>query len=432
MDLLSKIKQRSAIVSVIGLGMAGLPLAVAFAKAGFKVVGIDIDEERVKSVKRGRSYMADVSDSELSSLVFEGRLTATADYSTLREADAICICVPTPLSESKGPDLSHIVAATKEIAKYLHRDQLIVLESTTYPGTTEEVVLPLVESDAFKVGRDFYLAFSPERIDPGNKIYTVKNTPKIIGGVTPKCLAIAKALYESALDTVIPVSSTRSAEMVKLLENTFRAVNIALANEVAIMCDKLGLDVWEIIEAAATKPFGFMPFRPGPGLGGHCIPIAPHYLSWKLRTLGHNARFVQLADEINSAMPLYLVNKAIDALNEEGKSVEGSRILVLGVAYKKNVSDTRSSPALDIIRLLKSKGAQVSYNDPYVPSLELDGEELKATALTEESLSQADCLVIATDHDGYDWAWIVENAKLIVDGRNATKALSGKARIIKL
>lgn len=432
MDLLSKIRQRSAIIGVIGLGTAGLPLAVAFAKVGFKVVGIDIDEGRVKAVKLGQSYIADVSDSELNFLVSEGRLTATADYSALKEVDAISICVPTPLNESKDPDISHIVAATKEIAKYLHRDLLIVLESTAYPGTTEEVVLPLLETDTLKVGRDFYLAFSPERIDPGNQIYTVKNTPKIVGGVTTKCLTIAKALYESALDTVIPVSSTRSAEMVKMLENTFRAVNVGLVNEVAIMCDKLGLDVWEIVEAAATKPFGFMPFFPGPGLGGPCIPIAPHYLSWKLRTLGYNVRFIQLADEINSTMPIHLVNKVLDALSEEGKSVKGSRILVLGVAYKKNVSDTRQSPALDIIRLLKSKGAEVSYSDPYVPSLKLDGEELKAVELTEECLCQADCLIIATDHDDYDWAWIVANAKLIVDSRNATKSTRGKAKIIKL
>lgn len=432
MDLLSKIGQRSAIVGVIGLGAVGLPLAVAFAKAGFKVVGIDIDEERVTNVKLGHSYIADVSHFELKPLVDEGRLTATADYSALREVDAISICVPTPLTKGKDPDISHIIAATKGIAKYLHRDLLIVLESTTYPGTTEEVVLPVLESDTFMVGRDFYLAFSPERIDPGNKVYTVVNTPKIIGGVTPRCLSVAKALYESAVNTVIPVSSTKSAEMVKMLENAFRAVNIALANEVAIMCEKLGLDVWEVIEAAATKPFGFMPFLPGPGVGGPCIPVAPHYLSWKLRQLNYDARFTQLADQINAAMPSHLVSKVIDALNEEGKSVEGSQILVLGVAYKKNVSDTRESPALDIIRLLRNGGAQVSYSDPYVPSFKLDGEELKAVELTEDTLCKADCLVVATDHDGYDWAWIVEVAGLIVDGRNATRSLSGRVRIVKL
>jgi len=340
-QLLARISNRTARVSVVGLGYVGLPLAVEFAKAGFRVVGLDVDEHKVEQLRAGQSYIPDVAQAELDALVAEGLLTATTDYSMLAEADAISICVPTPLRKSKDPDISYIVAAADGIACYSHPGQLVVLESTTYPGTTEEIILPRIRANGYKVGQDFFLAFSPERVDPGNKRYGTRNTPKIIGGVTPRCLEIACALYQTAVDTIVPVSSTRAAEMVKLLENTFRAVNIGLVNEIAIMCDKLGVDVWEVIEAARTKPFGFMPFYPGPGLGGHCIPIDPHYLSWKLKTLNYHARFIELAGEINSAMPLYVVSKVADALNELRKPLNGSQVLVLGVANKRDVKDVR-------------------------------------------------------------------------------------------
>jgi UDP-N-acetyl-D-glucosamine dehydrogenase len=431
-QLLARISNRTARVSVVGLGYVGLPLAVEFAKAGFRVVGLEVDQRKVEQMWAGQSYISDVPQAELDALVAEGLLTATMDYSMLAEVDTISICVPTPLRKSKDPDISYIVAATEGIARYSHPGQLVVLESTTYPGTTEEVILSRISADGYKVGQDFFLAFSPERVDPGNKRYGTRNTPKIIGGVTPRCLEIACALYQTAVDAIVPVSSTRVAEMVKLLENTFRAVNIGLVNEIAIMCDKLGIDVWEVIEAAKTKPFGFMPFYPGPGLGGHCIPIDPNYLSWKLKTLNYHARFIELAGEINSAMPLYVVGKTIDALNELRKPLNGSQVLVLGVAYKRDVKDVRESPALDIIRLLKEKGAQVAYHDPYVPELPLDGEVLNSVALKASVLSEADCVLVTTDHSLYDWPWVVANSRLVVDTRNVTQGIHGKATIVRL
>ncbi len=433
MDLLEKLKARTAVVSVIGLGYVGLPLAIEFAQAGFDVVGIDTNEKRVKDINEGRSYVRDVPAQELASLMEIGKLTADTDYGLLRGIDAAMICVPTPLNKTRDPDVSHVIAAAEGIARHMHRDMLVVLESTTYPGTTDELVLPILEKSGLQVGKDFYLAYSPERIDPGNRKYNVKNIPKIVGGVTPGCLEVAKALYESAIEVVIPVSSTKSAEMVKLLENTFRAVNIGLVNEIAIMCDKLGIDVWEVVDAAATKPFGFMPFYPGPGLGGHCIPVDPNYLSWKLRTLNYDARFIQLAREINTTMPLYVVNKVADALNEERKSIKGSRIMVLGAAYKGDVDDVRESPALDILRLLRDKGAEVIYNDPFIPTLCLDDLELRSAELSQELLREMDCVVIVAVHSAYDWEDIVAASNLVVDTRNVTRDVrANSGKIIKL
>lgn len=456
--VLDKIEARQATVAVIGLGYVGLPLAVAFAEAGFPVVGIDIDPVRVAAINRGESYVSDVPSEQLAALSRErlvgevrpsiaggtpsahGWLWATPDYDALHEADAVIICVPTPLGKTKDPDMSHIVAATDEIAGRLRPGMLIVLESTTYPGTTEELILPRLQALGMRgkkgrlvVGQDFFLAFSPERIDPGRTDYTISNTPKVIGGMTPACTAVARALYECIIQEVVPVSSPRVAEMVKLLENTFRAVNIALVNEVAIMCDRLDIDVWEVIQAAKTKPFGFMPFYPGPGLGGHCIPIDPQYLAWKLKTLNYNARFIQLAAEINFGMPQYVLGKIADALNEAGKPLKGSRVLILGVAYKANVGDLRESPALDLIHLLQAKGADVAYHDPYVPRLNEDELGLSCTPLTRETLQTADCVVIATDHSSYDWEWVVQHSRLVVDTRNATRGISNsQARVVRL
>lgn len=432
-ELLRKIERREAHLSVIGLGYVGLPLAVEFAKEGFRVTGVEISEEKTRLLNAGHSYIPDIPEEDVEPLVSEGLLSATTDYSVLRDVDAISICVPTPLRKTKDPDMSYIIAATEQIARYSHQGLLIVLESTTYPGTTDELILPRLVQNGFTVGQDVFLCFSPERIDPGNKVYGVRNTPKIIGGVTPACLEVATALYSKAVDQIVPVSSTRAAEMVKLLENTFRAVNIGLVNEMAVMCDKLGVDVWEVIEAASTKPFGFMTFHPGPGLGGHCIPIDPLYLSWKLKAVNYNAHFIELASEINSGMPLYVVGKVIDALNEDRKSVNGSRILVLGAAYKRDIDDLRESPALDVIRLLQERGAEVVYHDPYVADLHYEGLDMTSVTLTEEVLSTADCVVIVTDHASYDWGWIAEHSRLIVDSRNALKDVrSPKARVSKL
>ncbi|MDH5174005.1 MAG: nucleotide sugar dehydrogenase [Elusimicrobiota bacterium] len=422
-----KIVQHKAKIGIIGLGYVGLPLAVEFSKAGFAVTGIEIDKDKVRMINRGECYIRDVKQSELEELVKNNRLEATQDFSVLKDMDAIIICVPTPLRKTKDPDISYIMAAGEEIAKNLHKGQLIVLESTTYPGTTREIILPKLARRKFREGKDFYLAFSPERTDPGNKIYTIRNTPKIVGGITKKCTSIAVTLYEQIIDEVVPVSSTESAEMVKLLENTFRIVNVGLINEIALICDKLKLDTWEVIDAAATKPFGFMPFYPGPGLGGHCVPIDPHYLSWKLKALNFYARFIELAGEINIKMPEFLVSKIDAALNEREKSIKGSRILILGIAYKSNVADARESPALDVIRLLKERGGRVVYNDPYVPQV----EGLKSIPLTESSLRNADCVVITTDHSVYDYKQIVKNAKLVIDSRNATKGIRDK-KIVKL
>jgi len=421
MALRDKILDQTAKVGVIGLGYVGLPLAVEFAKAGFTTVGIDVDPNRVEGLRSGKSYIQDVPDKELGSLISSGKLTGTTDYSVLREIDAVSICVPTPLRKTRDPDIQYIADATAKIRAHLHAEMLITLESTTYPGTTDEILLAEFRNAGFEVGRDFYLAFSPERIDPGNAHWNTRNTPKIIGGVTRECTKLAKLLYEQVVDRVIPVTSTRSAEMVKLLENTFRAVNIGLVNEVAIMCDKLGIDVWEVIEAAATKPFGFMPFFPGPGLGGHCIPIDPLYLSWKLKLLNYNARFIELASEINTAMPEYVTSKIVRALNGCRKAVNGSRILVLGVTYKKNISDVRESPSLDIIRLLEQQGADVAYSDPFAPELRVDSTTRRSEELTAENLRGYDCVVIVTDHSGFDYDLVQRESKLVVDCRNAIR-----------
>ena len=449
--LLERLNDRSAVVSVIGLGYVGLPLAVAFAKAGFRVLGLDIDGSKVEALNRFDSYIQDVPSETLRTLStgsagpdrdgvtptgIAGSLRATADYTELGTADAVIVCVPTPLSKTKDPDMSHIVSTADQISRHLHRGMLIVLESTTYPGTTEELILSRLQDTPgrdLEVGRDFFLAFSPERLDPGRTDWTVTNTPKVIGGVTPNCLEAARSLYQIAVQQVVAVSSPKVAEMVKLLENTFRATNIALVNEFAIMCDHLGVDVWEVIEAAKTKPFGFMPFYPGPGLGGHCIPIDPQYLAWKLKTLNYNARFIQLAADINFGMPAYVLSKVSDALNEDGKSIKGSRILLLGVAYKQDVGDLRESPALDVINLLQEKGAHVSYHDPYVPFLDVDGLSMAGSELTAQTLSDAHCVVITTAHKDYDWKWVMTHSRLVVDTRNATRGIQAPgARVVKL
>src|SRR6184192_225571 len=368
-QFLKKIEDRAACVAVIGLGYVGLPLAVEFAKAGFRVIGIDVDAVRVGRLKRGESYIKDIPSVDLQKIIADGRFVATTALSFLAEADACCICVPTPLGKTKDPDVSFILQAARAVKSSLRRGQLIVLESTTYPGTTRELVLPMLEEDGLKVGVDFGLAFSPERIDPGNPTYGLKNTPRVVGGITPACTQMAVALYSQIVARVMPVSSVEAAEMTKLLENTFRIVNIGLVNEIAIMCDRLGINVWEVVEAASTKPYGFIPFYPGPGLGGHCIPVDPHYLSWKLRTLNYRARFIELAGEINAEMPEYWVGRVVDRLNEQGRAARGSKVLVVGVAYKKDIDDIRESPALDVIRLLQRRGAAVSYHDPHVRKL---------------------------------------------------------------
>ncbi len=431
-DLLNKIETRRAQIGIVGIGYVGLPLAVAFAQAGFRVMAVDVDTEKVTAINAGRSYIEDVSENELAPLVSEGLLRASADYAALADVDAISICVPTPLRKTKDPDISYILNAAENIGRFGGTGKLVVLESTTYPGTTEEIILPCLVNNGDKVGQDFFLAFSPERIDPGRTDYTIFTTPKVIGGVTQDCLEVAMALYGTVVERPFPVSSAAAAEMVKLLENTFRSVNIGLVNEMALMCDKLGLNVWEIVEAAATKPYGFMPFYPGPGLGGHCIPIDPHYLSWKLRTLNYTARFIELAAEINSFMPEYVVSKVADALNEVRKAVNGSHILILGVAYKPNVSDVRESPALDIIHLLQARGAEVQYHDPYVPNLLHEGMALHSVALTETAVANADCLVVVTHHAAFDWPHIAAQAKLIVDTRNALQEAEAAGRIVRL
>jgi UDP-N-acetyl-D-glucosamine dehydrogenase len=430
-DLLKRIETRTAKIAVIGLGYVGLPMCVEFAKAGFAVTGIDNNPKRVADIKEGRSYILDVSDETLKSIA--SRFTPTTDYSTLVSADAIIICVPTPLRKTKDPDLSFIISATKQVKEYLQKGQLIILESTTYPGTTDEIVLAELEERGFKVGIDLFLAFSPERVDPGNREYTLRNTPKIVGGHTDQCGTMSEALYRAICEKVVRVSSTKSAEMVKLLENTFRAINIGMVNEIAIMCEKLGIDTWEVINAAATKPFGFMPFYPGPGLGGHCIPVDPHYLSWKLKMLNYSARFIELASEVNSSMPRYVVSRIGDALNDACKSVKGSRIVVLGVAYKKNSNDFRESPALDIVSLLLERQADVKFHDPYISEIRFDHTVLHSTKLESTLLESADCVVIVTDHSSYDWQSIVNHSRLIMDTRNATRNTEGgNCKIVKL
>jgi len=431
--LSQRILSKAARPAVIGLGYVGLPLVVEFAKAGFSVIGIDIDKNKVDALSQGKSYIGDVPSEDILQIHKAGKLHASIDYNILRLADTINICVPTPLRKTKDPDISYIIAAAEEICKYLKKGQLIILESTTYPGTTEEVLLPMLEAKGFKVGKDIYLAFSPERVDPGNKEFNTKNMPKIVGGTTPECTRMAQTLYEQIIDKVIPVSSTRVAEMTKLLENTFRAVNIGLINEIAQMSNKMNIDVWEVIEAASSKPFGFMKFYPGPGIGGHCIPLDPLYLSWKSKLNGFNPRFIELASEVNSSMPEHVVSKIADALNERKKSVSGSKILILGVAYKKDVGDVRESPALDIIKLLQNKGAEILYNDPYIPQLNFDGLNLKCSELTEAVFGSIDCAVVVTDHSIYNYEWIVNKAPLLVDTRNATRGIGKNgARIVKI
>ncbi|MGQ9653074.1 MAG: nucleotide sugar dehydrogenase [Thermodesulfobacteriota bacterium] len=422
-NLKHRIEAREARIAVIGLGYVGLPLAVEIASAGFPVLGVDLDKSRAEALSRGANYISDVDDQLLGRLVARGRLKATDSYEQIHQADAVIICVPTPLTKHKEPDISHIVASAEEVARRLHPGMLVILESTTYPGTTEELILPMMARSGLRVGHDFSLAFSPERLDPGNPHWRISNTPKIMGGVTARCTELATIFYRTFIQEVIPVSSPKAAEMIKLLENTFRAVNIALVNEVAIMCDRLGIDTWEVIEGAATKPFGFTPVYPGPGLGGHCIPIDPHYLSWKLKSLNYHARFIELAGEINSAMPRFVLGKIADALNDHGKALRGSRILVFGVSYKKDVSDVRESPALEIIQALWDKGAEVSYHDPYVQGLVVNGVTLESVPMTLKIIKEAQCVVILTDHSCIDYEWVVRESALVVDTRNATRGI---------
>lgn len=426
MSLKEKIKNRSARIGILGLGYVGLPLAVEFARAGYSVMGFELDGRKVKALNNRRSYIEDIPTSDVATLVRAKKLLATTDFSKLRGMDVVIICVPTPLNKTKDPDISFIAESAKKIAAHLHRQELIVLESTTYPGTTRDFVRPILEKSGFKAGTDFHLAFSPERIDPANKHYTLANTPKVVGGLTKGCNDLAALLYSQIVQRVVTVSSPEAAELVKLLENTFRAVNIGLVNEIALICDRLALNVWEIIDAAATKPYGFMPFYPGPGLGGHCIPIDPHYLSWRMKALNFSARFIELAGEVNSHMPEFVLEKVVRALNERKKSVKGSTIVVLGVAYKPNVSDMRESPALDLIHLLHQQGARVVYHDPYVPSISIGNQRLKNKAYSATLLKQADAVVITTHHTVFDPKDILKNSRLVIDTRNIMRGLSAE------
>ena len=426
-SLLRKLNDRTACIGVVGLGYVGLPLALEFANAGFHVIGYDVSERVVKQLMSGKSHIQDVSSEDLGALVKSGHFEATVDESRLREMDAISIAVPTPLAKTRDPDMTYIIAAADAIARNAHPGLLIVLESTTYPGTTRELMQPKLEAAGLTVGEDVFLAFSPERVDPGNPVWNTKNTPKVVGGITPACTEVATALYQSCLSTIVPVSSTETAELVKLLENTFRSVNIGLVNEMQIVCDKLGVNVWEVIEAAATKPFGFMKFTPGPGIGGHCIPLDPHYLAWKMRTLNYKTRFIDLASEINSEMPALVVERVSQALNTDRKPVNGSRVLVLGVAYKKDIDDMRESPALDVIRMLEEQSAKVVYHDPHVATFRDDGHERHSVDLTDEELRSADAVVIVTDHSSVDYQRVVNLARIVVDTRNATAGLSRRA-----
>lgn len=421
-ELIQEIQRKRANIAVIGMGYVGLPLAITFANAGFNVTSIDSIQEKVDMINRGESYISDVTNAQLRKHIDNGRIRATSDYSVLAEIDAVSICVPTPLRKTGDPDMSFIASACDDIAPYLHRSMVIVLESSTYPGTTREFVLPkLIAKNNLQVGVDFFLAFSPERVDPGRKDFTTYNTPKVLGGITPACSEVARAWYEQALEKVVAVSTTEVAEMAKLLENTFRMINISMVNELAQMCDRLDVDVWEVIEAAATKPFGFMKFTPGPGLGGHCIPIDPLYLSWKMKTLNYTARFIELASEINTSMPRYVVTRIQDALNRYKKPLNGSKVLILGVAYKPNINDMRESPALDIIHMLREKGAIVSYHDPYVPEIDHDNIQMASEKDLQSSIEEADLVAIITDHQKYDYNMIGEKAQLIFDARNAMK-----------
>jgi UDP-N-acetyl-D-glucosamine dehydrogenase len=422
-NLEDKIRGKTAHLSVIGLGYVGLPLAVEYARTGFRVSGIETDARKVEKLMQGSSYVQDVPDSDLAPLVHAGLLDATTDASILDDCDVVNICVPTPLRKTRDPDVSYIVSAVEKIAVHLHKGMLVILESTTYPGTTEELIQARLEQTGLKVGTDFFLAFSPERVDPGNAKFQTRNIPKVVGGVTPECTRLAAILYSMTLEKVVPVSSPKVAEMVKLLENTFRSVNIGLVNELALLCDRMDIDVWQVIDAAATKPFGFMPFYPGPGLGGHCIPIDPFYLSWKARAAGFEARFIELAGQVNSEMPRHVVRKVSTALNSIRRSVNGSRILVLGVAYKADIDDIRESPALDVIGLLAELGALVQYHDPFVPSLELGELRLESVEITDDTLAEYDCVVLITAHKGIDYPRILEQSRLVVDTRNGWKGV---------
>jgi UDP-N-acetyl-D-glucosamine dehydrogenase len=435
-SLVRKLQDKTAKVAVLGLGYVGLPLAVAFAEAGFRVCGIDPDGRKLDSFNRGVSYIQDVSSETLERLKKAGRLSMTADFSVLKDIDAVSICVPTPLRQTGDPDMSYIISAAEELARYAHREMVVVLESTTYPGTTRELVLPkLLERAGLKVGEDIFVCFSPERVDPGRKDWTTYNTPKVIGGITSVCGEVAEAWYAGAIQTIVRVSSAEAAEMSKILENTFRMINVGLVNELAIMCERLQLDVWEVIEAAATKPFGYMKFTPGPGLGGHCIPIDPLYLSWKMKEMNYSARFIELASEINTNMPRYVVGRMLEAMNDRGKTLQGSRVLVLGAAYKPDVDDVRESPALDVIALLKQRGAEVMFHDPYVPEIHHEREGWKMDSVKDvmKSVRESDAVMIVTNHKSYDYAAILADAKFIFDTRNALGAMAkNNPKVVKL
>lgn len=433
--LINSLHDHSAKIGILGLGYVGLPLATAFGDAGFHVIGIDPDARKIDTLNKGKSYVQDVSDAQIVRLQEAGRLSATTDFSALRQCDAVSICVPTPLRKTGDPDMSFILSATDELAKYIHPGMIIVLESTTYPGTTREVLLPKLGKDkGLVVGKDYFLAFSPERVDPGREDWTTLNTPKVIGGITEDCSEVAAVWYAQALKTVVPVSSAETAELSKLLENTFRMINIGMVNELAIMCERLGVDVWEVIDAAATKPFGFMKFTPGPGLGGHCIPIDPLYLSWKMKAFQYNARFIELAADINTNMPRYVVSRVSDAFNDRGIVLKGSNCLVLGAAYKPDIDDIRESPALDVIGLLQKKGAKVEYHDPYIPRLRThDDIQMESVTDVMEAVRNADCVIIITNHTVYDYQAILKEAKFIFDSRNAMGKLGkNNPKVVRL
>jgi len=431
MSLQEKIETKGALIGIIGLGYVGLPLAVSFAKAGFGVLGTDISDKRVNRINRGDSYIGDVEPGELKELVAKKLISATTDFEALGDCDVINICVPTPFTPSKEPDVSYIVNSSEEITKRLRKEQLIILKSTTFPETTEKVVLPILEKSGLKVGEDFYLAYSPERIDPGNKTYTIRSTPVVVGGVTEKCTRLAELFYSKTTDKVFAVSSPQAAEMTKLLENIFRSVNIALVNELARLCERMGnIDIWEVIEAASTKPFGFMPFCPGPGIGGHCIPVDPYYLSWKARQYDFHTNFIELAAETNDDMPYFVANMVIEALSNQGVCPSKARVLLLGIAFKEDIGDLRNSPALRVMKILEEKVSEVAYNDPHVAEVALDSERYRSIDL-KDGVKKADCVVITAAHSSYDYAWIVENAILVVDTRNGTKGIDSQ-RIVKL
>lgn len=424
-DLLSRIESHDAVVGIVGIGYVGLPLSVAFAEAGFRTIGLDVNRTVVDGVNNGRSHILDITSERLEVLTTPGILEATDDFERLAEADAIVICVPTPLSKTDDPDMSYILSATEAVREHLRPGQLVILESTTYPGTTREMVLPMLEETGLVAGSDFWLAFSPERVDPGNADWHIVNTPKIVGGLSPECHSLAVALFGEALETIVEVSSPEAAELAKILENTFRAVNIGLVNEMAVISDRLGIDVWEVIEAAATKPYGFMKFFPGPGLGGHCIPVDPHFLAWKMKTLHYRTRFIELAAEINAEMPRYVVERVTEAMNRVRKSLNGSRVLLLGMSYKPDVEDVRESPAFDIAQLLMQRGANIEYHDPYVPQVSLEDQMLESQDLSAELLASVDVVVITTDHSSVDYGFVTEHASIVVDPRNAIRETRG-------